>query len=320
MTTTNPMCIGGMYTFDGIPGVFGVTLTDTQKINLYRETVGVGVDDEVVFTEMTKIPVNMQEWFLPGDVICSNESIVEPYLDILRERVTVLFISGVCFMATPDHEFAESVRQESVEKHEWVLKRVQYKEKFDEMVVSDPYGRVVHLVLPRRTSTKFIPPMSSVFPITKKWKARHSELAPSRKRSAWLAIKKFHSLCLKSGDEMDGSKFLEFREVARHLYRYHNDVPWVPDDLQILRMRVKRRLPFKLLFWQKIRDMYEEDPHSVPRPLAAKIQRPWLAWIRVCQQDIEESYDLLDMEEWDFYRPPFRIEEIKDNGVKGSWK
>jgi hypothetical protein len=321
MTTTNPMCIGGMYPIDGIPGVFGITVTNTQKIDLYRETVGVGVDDEVIFTEMTNIPADMKEWFLPGDVICSNGSIAEPYLDILRSKVTIHHQSNLCRVPKTDHDFIEEVRQRSVEEHAWSLDRENYGHRYDEVVISDPFGRAVHLLLVHQTSGKLIPAMDSVFPRTPRWRMRLKSVPPQRIRVAWIAIKKLHSMMLAHDGDIPGDDYIKYREIIRHLYGYHIKSPWAPDETLLLRMVMPNTNLFrKWPFWKRIKEIHDENPRSLPRPLAIKAARPRLRWIRVCPREVEESYDFVNLPEWDLYRPPFHIEEIKDNEFSGNWR
>jgi len=255
-------------------------------------------------------------------VICTNESIVESCMDILRERVTCTYIHGLCSTYSLDPDFADGVRQEAVEKHEWKVGRRKDGYKYDEIAISDPYGRVLHMLLPFKRAGRLVEPTGSASSVVWGWTKMDNRTSVSSRRVAavWIAIKKLHLLSLDVGEELSGADFLKFTEICRSLFLHRNDVPAGAGSMEILKMRFRddKVKMLKSPFWSEVKSLYEEDPESVPVPLVMKIKKPQLAWVRVCIKDIEESYDYVSLGSWTPNHPPFSIEEMTRNNNRDA--
>ena len=314
------VCIGQLYPSSGVPGVLGVPVSNERAVARFHKFADIPEEDDVIFIRLTEIPESAQEWLLPGDVVCKYRALSEPFLDVLRKKDTVGYVSmkrGLYDFLEPLMPVAEDARREAIEEHRWA---VRYEGPL--LAVSDPQGRLAWIVTLGNGVRKLVRHIYFTKPATKierETAALMSPLSVKKVQAMWITLKVFHEFMFDQ-EEMDGKAYLALKRGLPLVNQVALTIPDCSKDSDLFRLHTRRRTAAAKKFWGRIRREYLLKPDSLEGPLLRYVQRSDARWIRVHLDEMPGVLKYAMWPEWSLIKPPmhFSLMTNKDGGRYAS--
>ena len=311
------MCIGSLYPSSGIDGVLGVVVQDQKDIGVYRKAVEAIDDEKITFVRLTSVPKDAGAWLQSGDVVCKYAGLSEPFLDVLREKVTV--IRQTEYRPIPvDWEMIESVRQKSVESNKWRVDASQ-----SQIVVSDPTGRVASASVPKGSVRRMFPGMYMAIlesnrdraRVKSRAKASHGFTPIERRAATWMTFRFFHRALMESGGGVN-EHWVKIRNRMKYVYELSLHFA----SASHVRVRTRRTSKYAKQFWSRICQIYLNRPETLPDFMQNAAQRKWKQELYCTLEEFEPALQYTLWDEWKDGYPPLMIDDLVPLKVRASAK
>lgn len=280
-----------------------------NKVDQYREALGVHDSDELIFKEVKKCRGKAMHWFSPGDIVCRRIGLEEDLVDVLRPMQDKVFVSKKVDPSVFKEEL-EELRRIAIETHKWKVRR-----RKTWFAIVDPKGMAVVFAF-RHWSSSFKRLIEQLCPIHPKH--RIYSCAPYRVAASWCALRTVHRYAMEHcDDQMTAVQFLKCMRYAEGIWWRRTEIKNMMGTGRIYKMYKRRSKKFQP-FWDRCFKMID-DGIKVPSSVHHIREHPCTRWIAVTPQEAEWYLGCLYWPEW-YGGDPVRFEKF----IKGSrgrmWK
>jgi len=298
----NFLQIGRLYPSDGIPGLLSTPETQPGFIESYRMALNAMPSTDITFMRIISVPAHASRWFIPGDVICRPDDLDSPFYDVLRSQLSLTYM-GANTYTDVDEYMIEDARKSSIEHNHWSFRRDKYQ-----LTICDPFGRAVSLRHDRGGPSKWFRGLRRTLPVADSDKMRNLHCDPWFLESGRFVFRFIHWACMRDDPKIEAKTILRLKVICRSLFEIFLERPNLPKDESWMRMGVMTGRSGLYPFWNRLHEMFNDDPWSLPRALRlvveARIRGLEVGWVRCTVAEFEDALRLAILPEWDVFVPP----------------